>query len=172
MKTAHFIEKVQMFEAKMFRLARRILVSEDAAKDAVQEVLLKLWEKVNQNSNFNSIEAYAMQMTKNHCLDQLKLKANQNLHLVHDNFEAEEDESDENASHNETRMQLIKNVMDKLPEQQKMVMQLRDIENYSFTEIAEILNISEVAARVNLSRARKSVIQKIKKNKAYETQTK
>lgn len=170
MKQSDFIEQVQVFEAKMYRLACRILISKDAGKDAVQEVLLKLWEKIDQISKLNSLEAYAMQMTKNHCLDQLKLKANQNLRIVHQNIEADEVETEEDITNDEMRMLQIKTAMNQLPEQQKMVMQLRDIENYSFTEIAEILQITEVAARVNLSRARKSVIQKIKKNTAYETQ--
>lgn len=170
MKQHDFIEKVQTFEAKMFRLAHRILVSEDAAKDAVQEVLLKLWEKMNRISKLNSIEAYAMQMTKNHCYDQLKLKANQHMRIVHQNFEADESEEKERPTQDEMRMQQIKQAIKELPEQQKLVMQLRDIENYSFAEIAEILSITEVAARVNLSRARKSVIQQMKKNSTYETQ--
>jgi RNA polymerase sigma-70 factor (ECF subfamily) len=169
MKQSIFISQVQQFEAKMYRLACRILISKDASKDAVQEVLLKLWEKINEDSKVKSMEAYAMQMTKNHCYDQLKLKANQHLRIVHQNFEGEIEEI-EDSTQDEMRIQLIKEAIKDLPEQQKMVMQLRDIENYSFTEIAEILEITEVAARVNLSRARKSIIKKMKNEKKYEIQ--
>lgn len=170
MKSTHFIKQVQQFEAKMYRLACRILISEEAAKDAVQEVLLKLWEKGKAVSKLKSMEAYAMQMTKNHCFDQLKLKANQHLRIVHQNFEAEDHLAEQEEEEQQEQMQQIKRAMQLLPEQQKMVMQLRDIENYSFAEIAEILSISEVAVRVNLSRARKQIIKQIKKSTAYESQ--
>lgn len=170
MNQADFIQQVQLFEAKMLRLACRILVSEDAAKDAVQEVLLKLWYKIDEIQQVKSLEAYAMQTTKFYCYDQLKLKANQHMRIVHQNYEAVDDTDTEEQEQDELRLALIKKAIKQLPEQQKLVIQLRDIENYSFKEIAEILSITEVAARVNLSRARKQIIQQLKKNNRYENQ--
>ena len=44
-----------------------------------------------------------------------------------------------------------------LPEQQRLIIQMRDIEQYEFSEIAQILEMNETAIRVALSRARKTI---------------
>ena len=51
--------------------------------------------------------------------------------------------------------------MEDLPEQQKIIVQLRDIEEYDFAEIAKMLDMNETAIRVNLSRARKTIREKL-----------
>ena len=57
--------------------------------------------------------------------------------------------------------------MEALPEQQKMVLQLRDIEHYEFDEIAQMLDMKPTAVRVTLSRARKTVREKLKQKHSY-----
>ena len=73
MKQEEFLSIVMPFRDKMYRLARRILVSSDEAEDAVQEVLLKLWKGRERMSSYNKPEAFAMTMTKNYCLDRFHL---------------------------------------------------------------------------------------------------
>lgn len=51
----------------------------------------------------------------------------------------------------------VEKIIDTLPEQQRMIVHLREIEAYEFAEIAEILSMNETAVRVALSRARKSI---------------
>ncbi|GGE17473.1 RNA polymerase sigma factor [Psychroflexus salis] len=165
MNSTQFIENIQAFEAKMYRLAKYILTSEDAAKDALQEVFMKLWQQKNKLNTVDYLEAYVMRITKNYCFDQLKLKENQNLRLFTEEIENETNEENytvDNEREKKLKIQLIKAALNELPPLQALVMQLRDLENYSFNEIAEILTITEGAARVNLSRARKTVIKKIK----------
>ena len=81
-----FVKLITPFKDKLFRLAKRLLVITEEAEDATQEVLLKLWNKNEDLGNYNSLEAFAMTMTKNYCLDQLKAKRSGNLKLVHDNY--------------------------------------------------------------------------------------
>ena len=57
--------------------------------------------------------------------------------------------------------------MNELPEQQKMVLQLRDIEDYDFDEIGEMLDMKPTAIRVTLSRARKTVREKLMQKHNY-----
>ena len=61
----------------------------------------------------------------------------------------------------------IERIMEELPEQQKMVLQLRDVEEYEFEEIAKLLDMSATAVRVTLSRARKTVREKLVKKHNY-----
>ena len=57
----------------------------------------------------------------------------------------------------EHRDNQLKKIINQLPEQQRIVIQLRDIEQYEFTEIAKIVEMSESAIRTTLSRARKTI---------------
>src|ERR1700712_3398244 len=86
MNQNEFVNLINPFKDKVFRLAKRLLVSTEEAEDATQEVLVKLWNKNENLDGYNSIEAFAMTITKNYCLDQLKSKRAGNLQIVHSNF--------------------------------------------------------------------------------------
>jgi len=87
MNQKRFIEHIAPFKDKVFRLAKRLLVSTEAAEDATQDVLVKLWNRKESLDNYDNLEAFAMTVTKNHCLDELKLKRNNNLRIVHNNYD-------------------------------------------------------------------------------------
>jgi RNA polymerase sigma-70 factor (ECF subfamily) len=57
--------------------------------------------------------------------------------------------------------------MESLPEQQRMILQLRDVEQFEFAEIAQMLESNETAIRVTLSRARKAVREQLIKQYNY-----
>ena len=86
MNQNEFVQLVTPFKDKVFRMAKRLLVSTEEAEDATQEVLVKLWTKSDRLNDLRSVEAMAMTMTKNYCLDQLKSKRAGNLTLVHSNY--------------------------------------------------------------------------------------
>ena len=151
-----FVKLITPFKDKLFRLAKRLLVSTEEAEDVTQEVLLKLWNKNEDLGNYNSLEAFAMTMTKNYCLDQLKAKRSGNLKLVHDNY-IDRQPSLENQLEAKDSLNWVEKAINELPEQQRMIIQMRDIEEYEFEEIAKIMNMNETAIRVALSRARKTI---------------
>lgn len=166
MKQAEFLHTVMPFKDKLFRLAKRLLVSTEEAEDAMQEVLLKLWANKNKISTYRSVEAFAVTATKNYCLDRLRSKQARNLKLVHSNY------TDENISLQreiEARdsVSLMQEIMESLPEQQKIILQLRDVEEYEFEEISEMLDMNPTAVRVALSRARKTVREELIKKHNY-----
>ena len=65
------------------------------------------------------------------------------------------------------RLQLVKKLMDELPEKQRSCMQLRDFEGKTYREIAAIMSISEEQVKVNIFRARQSVKQKFQEAEEY-----
>ena len=67
MQQSDFIYLVSPFKDKLFRLAKRLLISREEAEDATQEILLKLWAKKKNITQYNNVEAFAMTMTKNFC---------------------------------------------------------------------------------------------------------
>ncbi|MEM7485932.1 MAG: sigma-70 family RNA polymerase sigma factor [Bacteroidota bacterium] len=166
MKQAEFLNVVMPFKDKLYRLAKRLLVSREEAEDATQEVLLKLWSKNEAMGQYKNVEAFAMTMTKNFCLDRLKSKQAGNLKLVHSNY-SDERTSLQKQLEAEDSVQWMERIMEKLPEQQKMVLQLRDVEQYDFEEICELLDMKPTAVRVALSRARKMVREELIKKHNY-----
>ncbi len=166
MNQNEFITLIAPFKDKVFRLAKRLLVSNEEAQDATQDILVKLWDKKNGLENYSSVEAFAMTMTKNYCLDQLKSKRASNLKIVHNNFTSKEASLDKKTEDRDS-WNWVERMINELPEQQKLIIQMRDIEQYEFEEIAKILDMNETAVRVNLSRARKTIKEKMTKTHQY-----
>jgi len=166
MKQTEFLHVVMPFKDKLYRLAKRLLVSREEAEDATQEVLMKLWSRKESMGEYKSIEAFAMTMTKNFCLDRLKSKQAGNLKLVHSNY-TDDTNSLQGQLEAEDSVAWMERIIKDLPEQQKMVLQLRDVEQYEFEEICELLDMKPTAVRVTLSRARKTVREELIKKHNY-----
>ncbi|THD67473.1 RNA polymerase sigma factor [Robertkochia marina] len=166
MKQSEFLNTVMPFKDKLFRLAKRLLVSTEEAEDATQEIILKLWTNNEKIASYKSVEAFAMTMTKNYCLDRLKSKQANNLKLVHSNYTDENTSLQRQVEVNDSLNWMTK-ILNTLPEQQRMVLQLRDIEQYEYDEIAEMLDMKPTAIRVALSRARKAVREELIKKHNY-----
>ncbi len=166
MTQVDFLDIVLPFKDKVFRLAKRLLVSKEEAEDATQEILLKLWNKKEQMQDYKNVEAFSMTMTKNFCLDKLKSKHAQNLKIVHNNYQDNNVSLQKQVEINDS-LDWVSKIMEELPEQQKIIMQLRDIEQYDFNEISKMLDMNETAIRVSLSRARKTLREKLTKTHSY-----
>lgn len=160
MKPLEFENLIAPFKDKIFRFAKRLLVSTEEAEDATQEVMVRLWHKKEILANYNSVEALAMTMTKNFCLDQLKSKRASNLQLVHSNYK-NDNASIEREVEGKDNWNFVEQIITELPEQQRLIIQMRDIEECEFSEIAKVLEMNETAVRVALSRARKTIREKL-----------
>lgn len=160
------MQLVNPFKDKVFRMAKRLLVSTEEAEDATQEVLVKLWNRNESLDDYKSVEAVAMTMTKNYCLDQLKSKRAANLKIVHNNFTDREAGLQQKVEDRDT-WNWVEKIMNDLPEQQKLIVQMRDIEEMEFEEISKILEMNESAIRTALSRARKTIRETMTKTHHY-----
>jgi RNA polymerase sigma-70 factor (ECF subfamily) len=154
------------FKDKVFRLAKRLLVSTEEAEDATQEILLKLWNNREKMQEYKNVEAFSMTMTKNFCLDKLKSKHSQNLKIVHSNYQDKNVSLQRQVELNDS-VNWVEKIIEELPEQQKIILQLRDIEQYEFKEISKMLDMNETAIRVSLSRARKTLRERLTKTHSY-----
>ena len=136
------------------------------AEDITQDVFIKLWNNKHKISQINNIEAYAMTLTKNTCLDKIKQKK---LPVVP--IQDFEPVTISHAPGHKTELNdlksLIGKIIDTLPEQQQIIVHLRDIEGYEYEEIEKITGIGINTIRVNLSRARKTIKEKITKINDY-----
>jgi RNA polymerase sigma factor (sigma-70 family) len=142
---------------KLLRFATQFLKDEDEAKDAVQDVFLKLWQKRDELEKVENIEAFAMRMTRNRCLDVIRATKTIPINAETDRKMKEETvDVHKHVEFTESANQ-IKKLINQLPDLQRTVMYLRDIEQLSYDEIAETTELQLNAIRVNLSRARKKV---------------
>lgn len=157
MVAREFKTRVLPVSKKLLRFATHFLKDEDDARDVVQDVFLKLWQKRDSLNEIENIEAFAMRMTRNRCLD--ILRANRVVPIdAETNRKMKEETVDvhEQVEISETAIQ-IRKLINELPDLQRTVMLLRDIEQLEYEEIAERTELKVNAIRVNLSRARKKV---------------
>ncbi len=166
MNQSEFLKTVMPFKDKVFRVAKRLLVSTEEAEDATQELYFKLWRNKSKLKDYKSVEAFAMTMTKNYCFDRLKSKQASNLKLIHSNYQEKDTPLQRRMELNDS-VSLVHKLIENLPEQQKLVIQLRDVEEYEFDEIAKMLDLQPTAVRVTLSRARKTIREQLTKQHNY-----
>jgi len=142
---------------KLYRLAFRLLQNVQEAEDAVQETMIRIWAKREEWGQWQSLEAYCMISIKNGCLDRLR---KQKLRSVPENkawdISSPDKDPQEKMMAKEMTIQIMK-CMDELPQQQQLVIQLREIEGLSYNEIAEVLDMSLDQVKVNLFRARSAI---------------
>lgn len=154
-----FHEQVFPIRHKLYRFALRITGSVHEAEDVVQEVLEKVWKTApEQVVNIQNWEAWCMTLTRNRSLDKTRSQTLRRTAPLEGVAERKSDTiSPAQATERNDLIARVKQMMQKLPEKQRLVMHLRDIEELSYEEIAESLNISLDQVKVNLHRARKSI---------------
>ena len=152
-----FLDQIQGIRDRVFRVAKRILITKEEAEDATQEVILKLWNmEESKRKSFNNLEAYTITMAKNHCLDRIKSKQAQVLSL-NEQFQSQPSPSLQKQIEVSNEMEWVVKLIDQLPERERMILQLREIEQYEFDQIASLMEIPEGTVRVYLSRIRKKI---------------
>jgi len=169
MDLQEFQIKVYPLRNKLFRFARRILDHTEDAEDIVQESFIKLWKRREKLDEYRSVEALAMIMVKNLCLDKIKTRR----YLFEDMEDHRRFLENLPAETKVDHADLIRGIhqaIKLLPGQQQMIIHLRDIEGYEFEQIAEIVEMNENAIRVALSRARKRIRELLTNTKKYEYQ--
>jgi RNA polymerase sigma factor (sigma-70 family) len=153
-----FNELVHKLSHKLYGYAFRILRNQEEAEDAVQEVFIKLWKLKEKLGEYNSIDALATTMIKNHCIDQVRKGRNifNNEGILQLSVASQSPSPDQEMENRESN-EILHRIIDNLPEIYKTVIQLRDIDGFSFEEIAEKTTQTVNNLRVILSRARKQI---------------
>jgi RNA polymerase sigma-70 factor (ECF subfamily) len=143
---------------RLYGYAYRILRDKEGSEDAVQEVFVKLWKMNRKLDNYKSLEALAVTMVKNFCIDQIRKQkyidpADTSSFSLYQDSEPSPQEKLESS---ETTV-IMNRIINGLPQTYREIIQMRDIEELSYEEIADKTGQNINTLRVNLSRARKSV---------------
>jgi RNA polymerase sigma factor (sigma-70 family) len=158
MDLQQFEIKILPLKDKIFRLAKALLTDASEAEDAVQDIYLKLWSLRNELDKADNLTAFSLQIARNHCFDRLRSLSRVQFSELTDN---EEKISSERSPYEQTEqtdlINAIKRLIGALPEQQRIVIHLRDVEGLEMDEIVTITGMTENAIKVYLSRARQSI---------------
>ncbi|NUN99884.1 MAG: RNA polymerase sigma factor [Saprospiraceae bacterium] len=158
MSLTYFKQQIMPVKDKLYRLALRIMADDAEAQDVVQEVLVKAWKQQEVWPTLRNVEAWCMKLTKNHAIDKIRSRHQQG-NLEEPSMRGISTDAPSPlamAEHSDTMAHLTK-IMQQLPEKQRIVMHLRDIEELSYQEIADMLEMPMNQVKVNLFRARNQV---------------
>ncbi len=158
-----FQTTVFVHKDKLFRLAKRLLVSQDEAFDVVQDVMVKLWQMKDELQRYRNLEAFAMQCIKNECFNRLK-----HAEVVENHRETVFFRSGSETFATDNTKEIVLEMIRALPHKQQMVIHLKDVEEYDIPEIAVIMEMEENAVRINLMRARQKIKVQLEKLFEYE----
>ena len=141
---------------RLISYAERLLENKSDAEDIIQEVFLKLWLMRDELGNYDSVEALSVTMTKNLCLNRLKVNQWERedlnrLELMDENLSpVEQLEQKDNVAQ-------VMRIIDQLSGLQQAVLRMKHIDGLEIEEIAALTGSAQEAVRMNLSRARKKV---------------
>ena len=169
MKKISFQNDVLPLKNKLFRLALRITLNREEAEDVVQDTMIKVWNARERWQEFDSIEAYSLTIARNLSIDRIKKMDNQNDSLEEQTTERLDETSSTPSERmiQKDKLDIVRNIINELPEKQRSCLQLRDIEGKSYKEIADILSITEDQVKVNIFRARQTVKQRFQQFDSY-----
>ncbi len=167
MTAEEFKNNVIPFSRKLYPMLFRILKDEEETKDALQDLMIKLWNKRKELENCINSDAYIFTVAKNYSFDLLKkkrpsrIRKNEEYKVLNLKADGENTEWKEKLGH-------VKKAIEKLPENYRNVIQLRDIDGFTFDEINEITGLEVTYIRVILSRARQKVKKEVEIIYDYE----
>ena len=169
MDASDFKQRFLPYHRRLYRVAFQQLGNVQDAEDMVQEAYLKLWQRRNElPPDIANLEAYCVTLVKHLCYDKMRLRQPEEderppeeLALAESTNLAYEVELKDEANH-------VMKLIGQLPEQQKQIMQMRDVEELPYEEIEKTTGLTSVNIRVLLSRARKKIREQFLEIMNYE----
>jgi len=158
MQIKEVMDLVLPYKDKLYRFAKSMVGNSFDAEDVIQEVLVRIWKKKDQFVEIDNKEAWCMTVTRNLSIDKIRSRKNKGTSNIDDYYHI----SDTNASpavalEQKDALSRVMQMLNELPENQRSVMHLRDVEGYTYKEISEMTDLSVDQVKVNLHRARKTL---------------
>jgi RNA polymerase sigma factor (sigma-70 family) len=170
MSKAIFDNQVMPASGKMYRYALSILKDPVIAHDVVQDCLVKIWQNRQKLPEIKSIDSWVMRITRNQCYDWVKvnrfsLQAERDINR--DDLGIKESAEADHPTLVSDQMKWLDKIVDTLPQKQREIFYLREVEELTYQEIAEVLSLSLAEVKVNLHRCREKIRETIKKIEDY-----
>ena len=168
MKQIDFRKDLLPLKDKIYRMGLRITLNAQEAEDLTQDTLIRAWNKRDELAQVTNIEAFCIAICRNLALDRVARRENANASLEAEAVNPYDNEPtpDEKLERDE-KLKRIHQLFNALPERLRTALQLRDIEEMSYAEAAQTMNISEDLFKVTLHRARKAIKTQYEKIENY-----
>lgn len=169
-----FEQLIENYQTKVFNIALRIIGNYDDANDLAQEVFLRVYKSIKSFKGESSFSTWIYKITKNVCLDEIRKRRNKNVISLDEEIklnsgevtrqvESSDDTPDVALEKSEMK-DLINKAISELSDEHRVVIVLRDIQGFSYEEIAKIIDCPEGTVKSRINRARKA-LKKILKSK-------
>ncbi len=168
MDASEFKSRFLPCHRRMFLTALRLTRHRQDAEDIVQDAFTKLWELRHDTLADKNVEAYCTRIVHNLFIDRQR---RQRLHIsaqAADEFNLPDYHATGNKLEQQESENMVMRLIGELPEQQRQIITLRDVEGLTYEEIAQQTGLTEVNIRVLLSRARKTIREQFKQQTHHE----
>lgn len=158
MTEAGFNDLIRSLSRKLYGYAYRIVRNGNDAEDTVQEVFIRLWQMGDRLDEYTSIEALALTMTRNQCIDTLRKKSHEGpgeTAMLHDR--TMEEPSPHEIMERDERASALQRILTLMPVNYGDMIRLKEIDGYTYSEISEKTGQNINTIRVTVSRARKMI---------------
>ena len=159
---AAFNQLVMAYQGTAYNVAYRVIGNGDAAADACQEAFLKAYQAIKQYRG-GSFKSWLLRIVTNACYDQMRYKSRRPATSLEDMTENSDDPSEKLVNGSERPEEsilrgelndLIQVGINHLPEDQRLILVLSDVQGFSYQEIAEIVGQPLGTIKSRLSRGR------------------
>jgi RNA polymerase sigma-70 factor (ECF subfamily) len=169
-----FEKLVTRFQSLVFNIAYHYLGRREEVEDLAQEVFLRVFQTLDRYDIDRPLKHWIGKIAVNRCLDELRKRRIRRLYLASDLGDEDRrgmDQLIEASNQNrplteleaERCLKLLNTSMDVLPEKDRMAFVLREMEGQGYSDVSAMLGISEIAARIRVSRARKRLQAELEK---------
>lgn len=166
-----FLELVDPFKPGLFGFAYRMLRDKEDAKDAMQDLLMKLWNNRQQLEHSKNVRTYCFTTLYHECVDRLRKRNRLRVFADEEMPDVADQARTDQACENDDLIQQIRSAMDNLPYKQKVIMELRDFQCFDYEEIAHMMEMTVNAVRVTVARSHAAISEKMKEEIGYGTGT-
>ena len=168
-----FEQLVRLYSRYVYTNAFFILRDSQEAEDVSQEVFVKVYLSIKNFRGLSSFKTWIRKLTVNTCIDKLRVKSKSldkkvSLESFEDNYEIVFTNLDHNIEKNFITRETVKEVLGiivEMDETYRIPLILRDLQDYSYIEISDLIKKPIGTVKTNIHRARKIIKEKLKYEK-------
>jgi RNA polymerase sigma-70 factor (ECF subfamily) len=170
-----FRSLVQRHQSYVYALAFRLVCDKDDAEDIVQDTYIRVWKHLSSYDHEVKFTTWLYKIVVNLAYDRLKARRRRQRWMLPLRTAGQETPTDDHRAEQDIASRdlarKIRELADHLPMKQRLVFLLRDVQDFTVEEVAQILAMSKNAVKANLCYARRSLRQKMKQLEPAEGET-
>jgi RNA polymerase sigma-70 factor (ECF subfamily) len=151
---------VERYQNMVFSLALKMLKHREESEEVSQDTFIKVYKSLSKFNGESKFSTWIYRIAYNTCLDRIKKNSKYNNDVEINDITSNQifqTESKFDSLETKERSIIVKECMDKLPEDERIIMHLFYFEELSLKEIVEIVSMTEGNVKVKLFRARKKL---------------